>query len=269
MSRRDARNQLSPALVGSVVLHGAVAVAILVGLPDKPGKPVTIGEGVPVTIVTEGPTNVRPAVEDVVDQTAQAEELTPEATPEPPAPVPAPTPQPSPAAPPKPAPTPTPNAKKPLPSPKADNDFFASLEKTLAKTPQAKGKPVANAAKGPTRAETATEARPGAGAMTALQAAAIAGMKDEIQRRWNPNCEVEGGGAVQVRVSFKLQSSGRISGQVTAAEAERSGDPVVRAAAERAIRAVYQSAPFEGLPPDYYGPSLNLNFKARDACAAR
>ena len=266
---REIRNNLSPALVGSVALHGAVAVAILIGLPPRASKPVTIGETVPVTIVTEGPTNVRPAVQDAVDQTAQAEEVTPEATPEPPAPIPAPTPQPSPAAPPKPAPTPTPTPKKPLPSPKADNDFFASLEKTLAKTPQAKGKPVANAAKGPARAETATEARPAAGAATALQAAAIAGMKDEIQRRWNPTCEVEGGGAVQVRVSFKLTTAGRISGQVTAAEAERANDPVVRAAAERAIRAVYQSAPFEGLPPDYYGPSLNLNFKARDACAAR
>jgi outer membrane biosynthesis protein TonB len=105
--------------------------------------------------------------------------------------------------------------------------------------------------------------------MTGLQAAAINGMKDEIQRRWNPNCEVEGGAAVQVKVSFKLATGGRIVGQVTAADAERSPDPVVKAAADRAIRAVYQSAPFEGLPPDYYGQQLNLNFKARDACAAR
>ena len=74
---------------------------------------------------------------------------------------------------------------------------------------------------------------------------------------------------MQVKVSFKLATGGRIVGQVTAADAERSSDPVVKAAADRAIRAVYQSAPFEGLPPDYYGQQLNLNFKARDACAAR
>ena len=149
--------------------------------------------------------------------------------------------------------------------------------------------PVANAARGPTRPETATQARPGAGAMTGLQAAAIAGMKDEIQRRWNPNCEVEGGATVQVRVGFKLLPSGRIIDKVTAdilsggASVGRvtstgqsssntvtgSVDSMTQAAAERAIRAVYQSAPFEGLPPDYYGQQLNLNFKARDACAAR
>ena len=269
MIRRDDRTNFSPALVGSIGLHVLVVVAILIG-PWKPSKPVIIGESVPVTIVTEGPTNVRPAIEDTVDQTAQTEEPTPEAQPQPPAPVPAPVPTPAPA-PPKtaaPAPTPKPTPAKPAPA-KPEPDFFASLEKTLAKTPKAAGKPVANAPKGPTRPETATQARPGAGAMTGLQAAAINGMKDEIQRRWNPNCEVEGGGNVQVKVSFKLATGGRIVGHVTAADAERSPDPVVKAAADRAIRAVYQSAPFEGLPPDYYGQQLNLNFKARDACAAR
>jgi outer membrane biosynthesis protein TonB len=269
VSRREDKINFSPALVGSIGLHALVVAAILIG-PWKPSKPVIIGESVPVTIVTEGPTNVRPAIEAAEDQTAQTEEPTPEAEPQPPAPVPAPVPTPAPA-PPKTAtaaPTPKPTPTKPAPA-KPEPDFFASLEKTLAKTPKAAGKPVANAAKGPTRPETATQARPGAGAMTGLQAAAINGMKDEIQRRWNPNCEVEGGGAIQVKVSFKLATGGRIVGQVTAGDAERSSDPVVKAAADRAIRAVYQSAPFEGLPPDYYGQQLNLNFKARDACANR
>jgi outer membrane biosynthesis protein TonB len=269
VSRREDKINFSPAFVGSIGLHALVVAAILIG-PWKPSKPVIIGESVPVTIVTEGPTNVRPAIEAAEDQTAQTEEPTPEAEPQPPAPVPAPVPTPAPA-PPKTAtaaPTPKPTPTKPAPA-KPEPDFFASLEKTLAKTPKAAGKPVANAAKGPTRPETATQARPGAGAMTGLQAAAINGMKDEIQRRWNPNCEVEGGGAIQVKVSFKLATGGRIVGQVTAGDAERSSDPVVKAAADRAIRAVYQSAPFEGLPPDYYGQQLNLNFKARDACANR
>lgn len=270
MTRRDDKTNFSPALVGSIGLHALVVAAILIG-PWKPSKPVIIGESVPVTIVTEGPTNVRPAIEDLVDQTAQTEDPTPQADPQPPAPVPAPVPTPAPALPKTttPVPTPKPTPTPPKPAAKPEPDFFASLEKTLAKTPKASGKPVANAPKGPTRPETATQARPGAGAMTGLQAAAINGMKDEIQRRWNPNCEVEGGGAVQVKVSFKLATGGRIVGQVTAGDAERSSDPVVKAAADRAIRAVYQSAPFEGLPPDYYGQQLNLNFKARDACAAR
>jgi outer membrane biosynthesis protein TonB len=265
---RRERTNFSPALVGSIGLHLLVVAAILIG-PWKPSKPVVIGESVPVTIVTEGPTNVRPAIEDVVDQTAQTEEPTPEADPQPPAPVPAPVPTPAPAPPKTAAPTPTP---KPTPTPtkpvkaKPEPDFFASLEKTLAKTPKAAGKPVANAARGPTRPETATQARPGAGAMTGLQASAINGMKDEIQRRWNPNCEVEGGSSVVVTLSFRLAAGGRVAGQVTAGGKEHSPDPVVRTAAERAIRAVYQSAPFPNLPPEYYAQELSPTFKAKDAC---
>ena len=79
----------SPALIGSVVLHGAVAAAILVGWPWKTPIPITLGESVPVTIVTEGPTNVRPAEEAPVEQTAQTEDPVPQASPQPPAPVPA------------------------------------------------------------------------------------------------------------------------------------------------------------------------------------
>ncbi|MET3666999.1 energy transducer TonB [Caulobacter sp. 1776] len=268
-ARRD--NAVSPGLLGSIALHGAVAALIVFGLPWTSSKPITIGESVPVTIVTEGPTNVRPAEEAPEDQTALTPDPVPEATPQPPAPTPAPTPTPA-AAPPKPTPVPkpapTPTPTKPTQQKKSD-DFFSSLEASIAKTKKATGKPTANAAPGAARQETATQARPGAGAMTGLQAAAIAGMKDEIQRRWNPNCEVEGGSDVQVKVTFKLATGGRIVGQVTAGGAENSPNSTVKAAADRAIRAVYQSAPFEGLPPDYYGQALNLNFKARDACAAR
>lgn len=107
--RREDRTNFSPALVGSIALHGAIVVAILIG-PWKPSKPVIIGESVPVTIVTEGPTNVRPAIEDVVDQTAQTEAPTPQADPQPPAPVPAPVPTPAPAPPKAAAQAPSPQA---------------------------------------------------------------------------------------------------------------------------------------------------------------
>lgn len=287
---REERNNLSPALIGSVVLHGLVVAAVMIGWPWKTSKPIVIGESVPVTIVTEGPTNVRPAIEDPVEQLAETVEPVPDATPEPPAPTPAPTPQPAPPKPqPAPTPKPQPTPPKPVPSPapkppqpqpkptpqkptpaKAEPDFFSSLEKTLSKTAKPAGKPNSSAQQGQTnRPETATQARPGAGQMTALQASAISGMKDEIQRRWNPNCEVVGGGSMQIKLSFKLAANGRVAGQVTAGGAENSGDTIVRTEAERAIRAVFQSAPFEGLPPDYYNQQLTLNFKARDACAAR
>lgn len=284
---REDRNKLSPALIGSVALHGLVVAAVMIGWPWSSSKKIVIGESVPVTIVTDGPTNVRPAIEDPVEQAASAEDPVPDATPEPPAPTPAPQPQtapprpapaptPAPApAPQKPAPKPAPTPAKPQPAPKKptpakpETDFFSSLEQSLSKTTKPAGKPNSSAAKGPNRPETATQARQGAGAMTAMQSAAVNGMRDEIERRWNPNCEVVGGGAMQIKLSFKLSSNGRVAGQVTAGGAEKSADPIVRTEAERAIRAVFQSAPFEGLPPDYYNQQLNLNFKARDACSGR
>lgn len=99
--------------------------------------------------------------------------------------------------------------------------------------------------------------------------AAIRRMTDTIQKNWNPNCAAEGARDIQVKVSFKLATDGRIVGTVGADVLERSKDPLTRTAVERAVRAVHQSAPFQGLPSDYYGQLITLNFKARDVCAAR
>lgn len=283
-ARREQR--VSPALLGSIALHGAVAALIVFGLPWKSSKPITIGESVPVTIVTNGPTNVRPAEEAPEEQTAQTPEPTPEATPQPPAPTPAPTPTPAPAPPPKPAPTPkpapptptpppkpAPTAKptpapaqtKPTPAKKNDSDFFSSLEASIAKSKKATGKPTANAPKGPARAETSVSARPAMGAATGLSAAALGRLQGEVQDRWNPNCEVEGGANVSVRVVFVIGPGGRVVGQPESPGAS-SPDPVVKAAADRAVRALIQASPFAYLPSDLYGQKIALNFNAKQAC---
>lgn len=261
---------LSPGLLGSIALHGAVAALIAFGLPWKQSQPITIGESVPVTIVTNGPTNVRPAEEALEEQTAQTPEPTPEATPQPPAPTPAPTPTPAPAPPPKPTPTPkpapTPTPVKPKPQKKSDTDFFASLEASIAKTKKATGKPTVNAAKGPARAETSVSARPAMGAATGLSAAALGRLQGEVQDRWNPNCEVEGGANVNVRVVFVIGPDGRVVGQPES-PGTSSPDPVVKAASDRAIRALFAASPFAYLPSDLYGQKIALNFNAKQACS--
>jgi protein TonB len=131
------------------------------------------------------------------------EDPTPEATPQPPAPdaraLPRPRPRPRPKPPP-PVPKPRRPRRRPSRRPtKPDNDFFASLEASIAKTKKATGKPTANAPKGPARQETSVSARPAAGAATGLSAAALGRLQGEVQDRWNPNCEVEGGANVNVR----------------------------------------------------------------------
>ncbi len=264
MARRAMHSErgagFSPALIGSVALHGLVAAAILIGLPWKKPVPITLGESVPVNIVTTGPTNVRPAEEALEDQTALAEEPVPEATPEPPAPAPAPTPTPTPT--PKPSPAPT---KKPTPA-KTNDDFFASLEASLSKTKKSTAKPNAAAPKGPSRAETSVSARPAVGAATGLSAAALGRLQGEVRDRWNPNCQVEGGSSVNVRVIFEIGSGGRVVGQPQS-PGTTSPDPVVKAASDRAVRALLQASPFAYLPSDLYGQKIALNFDARQGCS--
>ena len=281
-ARREQR--VSPALLGSVALHGAVAALMIFGLPWRSSKPITIGESVPVTIVANGPTNVRPAEEAPVEQTAQTPEPTPQASPQPPAPTPAPQPTPAPPptpvptpkaappapTPPKPAPTPkptpAPSQAKPSPAKKNDSDFFSSLEASLAKSQKATGKPTANAPKGPARAETSVSARPAMGAATGLSAAALGRLQGEVQERWNPNCEVEGGADVNVRVIFVIGPGGRVVGQPES-PGTSSPNPVVKAASDRAIRALFAASPFAYLPSDLYGQKIALNFNAKQACS--
>ena len=158
-----------------------------------------------------------------------------------------------PAEPRKPAPAkPAPRAEKSL-----DLDALAA---SVAKSSQR-----SSAAKGPARQATAPEARPDLGSGQA--AAAIAGMSDEIQKRWNPNCEVEGGRNVRLQLAFTLGAGGQVDGKVDAQGAEHSSDPVVKAAAERAIRAVYAAAPFTRLPRNLYGQRFKLNFRTSEACS--
>ncbi len=43
---------------------------------------------------------------------------------------------------------------------------------------------------------------------------------------------------------------------------------VAQAGADRAVRAVYAAAPFRGLPREFYGNTIAVNFNAREACNA-
>ena len=272
------RSEFSGAMLASTLLHAGVIVAAMISWPWARQLP--LGSAVPINIVANAPvTDLAPAEQGPEDLPAQTEEPVPEA-PAPPA-APAPTPQPVPT-PPKPAPTPAPKAApvpKPAPTPTPKPAPAKPAEKAPAKpAPKAEkgldldalaaslpGAQRSSAAKGPSRQATAPEARPDLGSGQA--AAAIAGMSDEIQKRWNPNCNVEGGRDVRLKVSFTLGGGGQVVGQVGAHGAENSADPVVKAAAERAIRAVYAAAPFTRLPRSLYGQRFDLNFKTSEACS--
>jgi len=255
-------------MLGSVLLHVTVAVGLLISWNFT--HDLKVGSVVPVTIVSRAPaTDVRPAQEAPIEQSAQTEEPIPQAPLQstPPAPEPKP-------APPPPKPVPTPKIVKPIPAPaptkpappakpekSLDLDALsASLSKLSKPTPP---KP-SSAAQGPSRPETATQARPALG--SGLSAAAMTGLADELQRRWNPNCEVEGGRDVQLRVTFTIGAGGQVVGDVSA-QIKGPTTPVARTASERAVSAVYAAAPFRTLPREFYGEKIAVNFNAREACS--
>jgi outer membrane biosynthesis protein TonB len=260
--------EVSPAAIGSLALHAGVAAALMISWGARDLK---VGAVTPVTIVSSAPDlDTRPAIEGPTEQTALAETPVPDAapTPAPPAPQPQPAP-PTPQPTPKTTPTPTPKAAPPKPAPKkadTSQDFFASLEQSLSKSRPTTGRP-SPAPKGQSRAETSTTPRNTAGSGLAA-GADMQGLVQELQRRWNPNCEVEGGRDVVVRVVFNIGSGGQLVGQV-ASEIRGPRTPVAQASAERAERAVYAASPFRGLSRDYYGQRIAVNFNAREACASR
>lgn len=260
---RARRIEVSPAALGSIGLHVAVAAAFMITWGDRDLK---VGSVVPVTIVANAPdADTRPAIQAPETQAAATEEPVPEAPaePAPPPPTPAPPPPPTPKA----APTP-PKAAAPVAKPAAkpveksfDLDALsASLKAPARNAPQ---RPSA-APKGPTRAETAPVARQTAGSGLAA-GAAMQGLAEELQRRWNPNCDVEGGRDVVIRTTFQLGVGGQVVGNV-AAQIQGARTPVAQAAADRAVRAVYAAAPFRNLPREFYGDRIAVNFNAREAC---
>ncbi len=259
------RSERTTSLLASAILHvGVVAFLVFVHPWARPLPP---GGVVPVNIIANADvTDLSAATQAEAPQTASAETPAPEPEPEP-APAP-----PAPMAPPKPekpvakpqakpvAPAPAPAKSQTKPRPSLDLDALAaSISKSTgrAKAPTP----------GPNRAETALQARDAAGAGKGLSVSAMAGLADELQRRWNPNCEVEGGRDVRIRVTFTVGFGGQLTGRVEAGGLESSTNPVVRAAAERAIRAVHQSAPFSTLPRDFIGQAVVVNFNAREACS--
>ena len=275
------RRELSPAFLGSVLLHTTAAVALMISWNFA--RNLKVGSVVPVTIVSRAPTaDVRKAEQAPVEQTAQADEPVPQAPlestppapqpkPTPPTPVPTPKPTPAPAKPvPAPTPKPTPAPPKPTPAkpappakPEKSLDLDALSASLNKMTKAAPAKP-SSAAKGPARPETALQARPALGAGVA--AAALSGLTDELQRRWNPNCDVEGGRDVKVQVIFTLGAGGQVVGNV-ASQIAGPQTPVSRTAAERAVSAVYAAAPFRNLPREFYGDKIKVNFNAREACS--
>ena len=249
-----------PALVGAIILHAAVIGLGYLGFISAP--PPHVVEVTPISLVTASAiSNASAAV--------QAKETLKASAPEP-------EPQP------KPAPAPQQPVAKPAPPEKLDLDHLAKAHPAksldldqLARTgkPQARSLDLASLAegrpnatqRGPAHAETADIARKAVGAGTGLSADARSYLAGKLIPLWNPNCGVEDTANVVVRVNIKLSPEGRLLSVKDMTGAENA---VTRAAALRALTAVKQADPYDGLPREEYTVwrDVNFNFIAKDAC---
>jgi len=258
------RQNLAPAFLAAAMLHLGVFAALTFSA-SRPSM-IPTGTAVPITIVSSAPTtDSRPAEPAPEIQTAQAETPVPQAPPPSPAPPPPQAVQPAPA-PAKIAATPTTTPVRPAaaartPTPRRAFDLDA-LQASIAQAARSAPAKPAMARRGPTRAETAPQARVDAG--QGVSQSSLQGLQQLLERLWNPSCSVEGAAAVTVPVSFTVGEDGRLQGRVSAAGQQTSTDPVVAAAARRAIDAVHEAEPFGA---EYRGTSFKVIFDARKACA--
>ena len=246
-----------PALAASLLLHaGVIAAAILLGAVLT--KPVIGPIVVPVALINTADLNPAPSAPTPTPTEAEAPPTppTPEVapTPLPPTPTPKPTPAKSaPAAAPKPAPTPKPQTK-PAKAQPDDQSFLNNLSNDLAK------------GGAPSHARP-SHATPGTG--SDKSAASMTDLARRLGQLWIPNCSVYGGADINITVTINLQPGERLGGTPTSSAAD-DPNPLVRAASDRAIRAVlrYFNDPTRTRierPPGVYP----VVFDSKTACANR
>jgi len=256
------RDNRLPALIGAAALHLGVFAALVL-FPSRPSLP--IGSSVPINIVSSAPsTDTRQAYQAPETETAAAPQPQPQAPPQPPAPELA-TPQFSPtpaqaAKPPKPAAA-QPSTQAAPAKPTVD---FARMQQIIEAARRSAGAQASSAARGAARAETAPEARPDAG--RGLSMSDQAGLQQLLERLWNPNCDAPGGSAVMLKVKFIVGLSGNLVGAPNAGGLDSSPNPVMAAAARRALDAIREAEPYAA---PYYGQTITVNFDAKEACAQR
>jgi outer membrane biosynthesis protein TonB len=265
LAPRRPRQSRAPALVAAAALHAAV-LALVLFVPSHPPKPV--GSSVPINIVSSAPfTDTRPAVQAPQTQAAQAPQPVPAAKPQPPAPVPAPAPaftqtKPQPVKAERPVPSPQPSLKPTQPAAKPFD--FSRLQQIIDSAKRNEGAQASSAQRGPARAETAPQARPDAG--QGLSQSELVGLQQILERLWNPNCDVAGGATVKLKVRFLVGLDGHLLGRPNDGGLENGSDPVMAAAARRALDAIREAAPYA---EPYYGQTITVNFDAKEACAKR
>jgi hypothetical protein len=155
-----------------------------------------------------------------------------------------------------------------------DLDLDALMKSIDSQRQTPAGKPGGDHA-GPARPRTGPTPSDGHGTDTHMSASDVQGLTDKLSRLWNPNCQVEAAAGVNVKVHFKLSGQGWVVGQPELAGGGSVGsisDPIVAAAAARALSAVGRGQPFTDVIDPTHLSGANdfvVNFNAKKACASK
>ena len=277
----------SPAILGSLALHAGVVALALVSWSSKVDEPKPLVNSVPVSIVSEMVIAAAPADNPLPEPSPEdgasapvetpPAPVPPEPKPAPPAPRPTPVPPRTVPKPPEKAPTPRPTPPRPTPPPPAK---ARPTPPTPARaTPPAPARPAParpapgldlDALAGPPRA-TPNRGRPATGQQGSGQASQATGPQitaifNQVYPNWILPCDIPGADELRIQVDLTLSTDGRITKGPTLVNPQSSA--VYRAAADGALRALRQSAPFD-VPPGFPGGPYRPTFNTERACANR
>ena len=249
-------------LLASIVVHAAVVLAVVgYGLLGFTREPLNVESAVPVSIISEtvveaaAPDN--PSEELVTEDAATAPVAPTPPEPVPPEPVPAPprpTPTPAPvkkATPPRPTPPARPQPPRPTPPREPTLDLDA-----LAGPPRPGPRPGPRPPTGQT----------GAGAAPQATGPQITAVFNQVYPNWILPCDIPGADALRIQMDVTLDEQGRITAGPNLIGAR--SDPVWRAAADGAVRAIRQTAPFD-VPAGFPGGRFRPTFVTERACRGR
>ncbi|WGM45717.1 hypothetical protein KOAAANKH_00581 [Brevundimonas sp. NIBR10] len=266
----------SPAIVGSIVLHAGVLALAFVSWPTKELPPI-VPSSVPVSIVSseviEAASADNPS-EEVVTEDAASAPSAPVEAPTPPVPTPVP-PRPAPLRPATPAPRPTPTPRPTPPRPSPPTPARPAPPRPTPTPPRPtprRNEPtldLSTLAQGPRRpgptAPRATTGQQGTGRASQASGPQLTAIFNQVYPNWTLPCDIPGANQLRIRVNITLSPDGRITAGPTLVDPESS--PVYRAAADGAMRALRQTAPFDvpsGFPGGQFAPVFNTERACRN-----
>lgn len=244
------------ALAASIAVHAAVVLGVLgygmLGFTRAPQPMVT---SVPVQIISE---------ELVLGGTPGP--VIPEVEPEPPVETPAAAPPPPPEpAPPPPRPTErpvTPPVKRPPPPRPPVTPPRRPVEPSLDLGELSRAPP----GRTPPRTPPPRSGGGSPGPAAQTSGPQITAMFQQIIPNWILPCDVPGARNLRIQMDVTLSADGRIVSGPTLVGAR--SDPVWRASADGAIRALRQTAPFD-VPAGFTGGAYRPTFNTEEACRGR